>query len=448
MIEITMPRLSDTMEEGAIAAWLKHPGDAVEIGDTLVEIETDKATMEYEAYESGTLAKILVQEGENVAIGTPIALLDDGTGHQPAPTQEVSGGKEQPPPSTAVPPDSAQVPDMRTEPSGATRAGDERAPAAARPTGPTQPERPFASPLVRKLTREHHLDISAVHGSGPGGRIVRQDIQPLLDREAIGGAADATTAPSSPLPAAPPAASAVRPPPDDRRGSEAVPISRVRRVIARRLAESARTIPHFFVTAGADAESFMQLRGELNSRLVAAGRPKISVNDLLIRACALALRQHPGVNVSYGDDGDTLLLHHRVNIGVAVAAENGLVVPVIDDADQKTVTQLGSEARELVALANAGRLAPAQMSGGTFTISNLGMFGVEQFTAIINPPECAILAVGATAREASVVGDTTVPRYRMRYTLSADHRAIDGALAAQFLQTLTGLIEEPWTILA
>jgi pyruvate dehydrogenase E2 component (dihydrolipoamide acetyltransferase) len=193
----------------------------------------------------------------------------------------------------------------------------------------------------------------------------------------------------------------------------------------------------------------MKLRGDLNTQLVAAGRPKVSVNDLLVRASALALREHPLVNASYVDDtSETMLVHHRINVGVAVASENGLVVPVIEDADQKTVTQLGVETKKLVSLANDKKLTPTQMSGGTFTISNLGMFGVEQFTAIINPPEGAILAVGGTKREPVVVGEEIVPRYRMRYTLSADHRIIDGALGAQFLQTLTRLIENPWTIIA
>jgi pyruvate dehydrogenase E2 component (dihydrolipoamide acetyltransferase) len=302
-------------------------------------------------------------------------------------------------------------------------------------------EQRFASPLVRKLARDHHLDLSGVQGTGPGGRIIRQDIDGLLEQAARGPEPVARPTPGPPVPQADAGA-------EDRRRSEAVPMSRTRRVIARRLAESARTVPHFYVTAAADAEALMRLRGDLNEQLLAAGRPKVSVNDLLVRASALALRQHPEVNASYSDDGDTVLLHHRVNVGVAVASENGLVVPVIEDADHKTVTQLGAEAKELVSLANAKKLTPAQMSGGTFTISNLGMFGVEQFTAIINPPEAAILAVGGTAREPSVVDGEIVPRYRMRYTLSADHRVIDGALAAQFLQTLTRLIEHPWTILA
>jgi pyruvate dehydrogenase E2 component (dihydrolipoamide acetyltransferase) len=220
-------------------------------------------------------------------------------------------------------------------------------------------------------------------------------------------------------------------------------------VIARRLTASARDIPHFYVTAVADAQALMDLRATLNAQLTEAGRAKVSVNDLLIRACALALRAHPDVNVSYGGDASSVLLvHDRVNIGVAVAAESGLIVPVIPDADTKTVTQLGAETRQLVALAADRKLAPARTSGGTFTISNLGMYGVEHFTALINPPESAILAVGATTREPTVVGDTLEPRYRLRYTLSVDHRVIDGALAAKFLQTLTSLIEHPWMIIA
>lgn len=236
---------------------------------------------------------------------------------------------------------------------------------------------------------------------------------------------------------------------DEVRGTRDVPISQVRRVIARRLSASAREIPHFYVTAVADAQALMELRSTLNAQLTEAGRAKISVNDLLIRASALALREHPDVNVSYGgDDSGVMLIHNRINIGVAVAAESGLIVPVIPDADAKTVTQLGAEARKLVALAGERKLTPAQTSGGTFTISNLGMYGVEHFTAIINPPESAILAVGATTREPTVVGDSLEPRYRLRYTLSVDHRVIDGALAARFLQTLTGLIEHPWMIVA
>jgi len=463
-----MPRLSDTMEEGAISTWHKKPGDAVAVGDVLVEIETDKAVMEYEAYQAGTLAEILVPEGQNADIGAPIALLDDGKGLDdgtggPAPSASAAAAQSS---------SSERIPQTPAAPavSPAVAAAGEAPAVAAAPgaNGSANGGRQFASPLVRKLARDNHLDLSHVTGSGPGGRIIRADINDLLAGSgssapgspvapaAPAGPASAVPGPASVAPAvqtpagtaAAPAASAA-PEADEVRGTKTVPMTQVRRVIARRLSESAREIPHFYVTAVADAQALMDLRATLNAQLTEAGRAKVSVNDLLIRACALALREHPDVNVSYGGDASGVrLVHDRINIGVAVAAESGLIVPVIRDADTKTVTQLGAEAKQLVALAAERKLTPAQTSGGTFTISNLGMYGVEQFTAIINPPESAILAVGATTREPTVVGDTVEPRYRLRYTLSSDHRVIDGALAAKFLKTLTGLIEHPWMIIA
>jgi pyruvate dehydrogenase E2 component (dihydrolipoamide acetyltransferase) len=462
VIEIKMPRLSDTMEEGAISTWRKQPGDVVAIGDVLVEIETDKAVMEYEAYQAGTLAEILVAEGSNADIGAPIALLDDGAG---GPAPAVSAASEQTASSERTRPSLVGNTDSLTQAPTSSR------PVAADPSGSANgsangSSRQIASPLVRKLVRENHLDLSHVAGSGPGGRIIRADIAGLLGAAASappaaavsGASADLQTAVGLPATPPVPAVSAVSTPApagtaapeaDDVRGSHEAPVSHVRRVIARRLAASAREIPHFYVTAVADAQALMDLRATLNAQLTEAGRAKISVNDLLIRACALALREHPDVNVSYeGDASGVVLIHDRINIGVAVAAESGLIVPVIRDADAKTVTQVGTETRKLVALAGERKLTPAQTSGGTFTISNLGMYGVEHFTAIINPPESAILAVGATTREPTVVGDTLEPRYRLRYTLSVDHRVIDGALAAKFLQTLTSLIERPWTVIA
>jgi pyruvate dehydrogenase E2 component (dihydrolipoamide acetyltransferase) len=473
VIEIKMPRLSDTMEEGAISTWHKKPGDTVAVGDVLVEIETDKAVMEYEAYQAGTLAEILVPEGQNADIGAPIALLDDGMGADdgtggPAPSASAAAAQSPSPERIA------QTPAASAASSAAAAPGEAPAVAAApAANGSANGGRQFASPLVRKLARENHLDLSHVTGSGPGGRIIRADINDLLAAgssapgpsvvpaaptapaaaaQAPAGAVPAGTVPAGTgagtAPAAP-AAGSVAPEADEVRGTKSVPMSQVRRVIARRLSESAREIPHFYVTAVADAPALMDLRATLNAQLTEAGRAKVSVNDLLIRACALALREHPDVNVSYGGDASGVtLVHDRINVGVAVAAESGLIVPVIRDADTKTVTQLGAEAKQLVALAAERKLTPAQTSGGTFTISNLGMYGVEQFTAIINPPESAILAVGATTREPTVVGDTLEPRYRLRYTLSADHRVIDGALAAKFLKTLTGLIEHPWMIIA
>jgi len=473
VIEIKMPRLSDTMEEGAISTWRKQPGDKVAVGDVLVEIETDKAVMEYEAYQAGTLAEILIPEGRNADIGAPIALLDDGAG-RPAPAAPAASPKtaaaERSRPTLVANTDSAT-------PAPALAGSASPRPGASADGHANGASRQIASPLVRKLVRENHLDLSRVTGSGPGGRIIRADIADLLGAPAaapgsspavVPGAPAATptdVGPTATVPAAsavsvpaaptasavsgPTAAGPVTPPAAEVRGSREAPVSQVRRVIARRLTASARDIPHFYVTAVADAQALMDLRSTLNAQLTESGRVKISVNDLLIRACALALREHPDVNVSYGgDDSGVMLIHDRINIGVAVAAESGLIVPVITDADAKTVTQLGAEARKLVALAAERKLAPAQTSGGTFTISNLGMFGVEHFTAIINPPESAILAVGATTREPTVVGDALEPRYRLRYTLSVDHRVIDGALAARFLHTLTGLVENPWLIIA
>ncbi len=416
MIDITMPRLSDTMEEGTIVAWHKKPGDAVSVGEILVDIETDKAMMEYEAYEAGTLVEILVDEGGVVTIGTPIARLDNGQ-------------------SSAVP--SASPIAATTSPAAPLEQSE-----AVTLTSPLvvetaeDAEHRIASPLVRKLAREHNLDLRQVRGSGPGGRIIRADLDGLLAAAEV----EATRGPTMPLASGPLL--------DAKRGSREVPFTNVRRVVARRLGESARTVPHFYVTAVADVEELVQLRTNLNDQLVPLGKAKVSVNDMLIRACALALREHPLVNASYvSDASSTMMIHDRINVGIAVASTNGLVVPVITDADKKTVSELGIEARHLVTLAGSKGVSLDQMSGGTFTISNLGMFGVEEFTAIINPPEGAILAVGTTRREPVGVGDEILLRHRMRYTLSADHRIIDGALAAEFLQTLTGLLEHPLSLI-
>lgn len=416
MIDITMPRLSDTMEEGTIVAWHKKPGDAVSVGEILVDIETDKAMMEYEAYEAGTLVEILVDEGGVVTIGTPIARLDNGQSSAAPSASPIAAAT-----SPAAPLEQSEAVTL-TSPLVVETAEDA--------------EHRIASPLVRKLAREHNLDLRQVRGSGPGGRIIRADLDGLLAAAEV----EATSGPTMPLASGPLL--------DAKRGSREVPFTNVRRVIARRLGESARTVPHFYVTAVADVEELVQLRTNLNDQLVPLGKAKVSVNDMLIRACALALREHPLVNASYvSDASSTMMIHDRINVGIAVASTNGLVVPVITDADKKTVSELGIEARHLVTLAGSKGVSLDQMSGGTFTISNLGMFGVEEFTAIINPPEGAILAVGTTRREPVGVGDEILLRHRMRYTLSADHRIIDGALAAEFLQTLTGLLEHPLSLI-
>ncbi|MFJ3394725.1 dihydrolipoamide acetyltransferase family protein [Leifsonia aquatica] len=390
MIDILMPRLSDTMTEGAIAAWHKKPGDAVAPGDVLVEIETDKALMEQEAYEAGVLAEILVAEGENVAIGTPIARLDDGSGEE-APVAAAA--------STSAP-----------------------APASA------SPDRRPASPLVRKIARERGLDLAAIPGTGPGGRIVRADLDPVPGAPAVEPVRTQEQ---------PPAAAA----------ADRVPFDGIRRAIAARLTESATTVPTFTATASADVGALLALRAELNAAV--GDDARISVNDLLVRAVALALREHPGVNASYSaEDGGATLLHRRVNVGIAVASPAGLVVPVVPDADRASVSAISGIARALVAKAADRTLSAAEMTDGTFTVSNLGMYGVEHFTAIINPPQGAILAVGAGRDELALVDGKIVSRTRMRLTITADHRIIDGALAARFLATLVSLLEHPLRVIA
>ncbi|MCT2582229.1 dihydrolipoamide acetyltransferase family protein [Actinophytocola gossypii] len=406
MIDILMPRLSDTMTEGAISAWHKKPGDTIEPGDVLVEIETDKATMEHEAYESGVLAEILVAEGENVAIGAPIARLDDGT-DEPAPPKPSAKDDR--------PELGQEVPDTLP---AATRQPD------------AKPERRAATPLVRKLARERGIDLATVTGSGPGGRIVRADLDDATRR-----------APSAPLATDhPPQATAV--------DGEAIPFDAVRQAIAARVTQSALTIPTFTATASADAEALLALRADLNAALDGTGT-KISVNDLLVRAAALALREHPGVNASYSSEGrGQTLVHSRVNINVAIASPAGLMMPVVTDADQAAVSAIAARVRALAEKAAARKIQPADLTGGTFSLSNLGMYGIEHFTAIINPPQGAILAVGGVGREVRIVDGRPEERRRLRYTLTADHRIIDGALAARYLATLTELIHHPHRIVA
>jgi len=385
MPEITMPRLSDTMEEGTLAAWLKQPGEQVHRGDLLAEIETDKATMELESFEEGVLERILVQEGETVPIGQPIAVIGSGDGAAP-------------PPPAPVPP--------------------------APPTGtPVK-----ASPMARAIARDQGIDLSTVTGSGPGGRVVKADVEAV--------AAPAAPAPAAPAPApAKPAAADV----------EEVPLSGMRKTVARRLVESMQSAPHFYLTIQVDVDALLELRAELNRRLADEGT-KLSVNDLLVKACAVTLRAHPDINVSWG--GDKLLRHRRVHVGIAVAVEGGLIVPVVRDADQKSVSQISREAKALIERARAGKLRPDEFTGGTFTISNLGMFGIDQFTAVINPPEAAILAVGTTTSEPVVHDERLATRQRMKLTMSIDHRAVDGATGAQFLAGLKAILEEPLRILA
>ncbi|TMQ91988.1 2-oxo acid dehydrogenase subunit E2 [Actinomadura soli] len=418
MTDILMPRLSDTMEEGVISSWQKQPGDEVAVGDVIVDIETDKAVMEYEAYEAGVLEKILVAEGETAAIGAPIAVLATAGGASPAPA--------------APEPASAPVP----EPVAQAPAASAPAPVAVAPRSGNG-TRPPSSPLARRLARDHGIDIATLNGSGPGGRIVRADIE-----SAIRSGAPAPAAAPAPAPTAP-AASPVKAQAAEDPDVEAVPLNRFRKVAARRLTESKREAPHFYLNREVDAEPLLSFRAQLNQALAPA---KVSVNDLIVKASATALREHPAVNVSYTEEN--LLFHKRVHVGIAVAVEDGLLVPVIKDTDRKGVSEIGQEIRELAGKARDGKLTLPEMSGGTFSVSNLGMFGVDSFAAVINPPEAAILAVGAIRDEPVVRDGQVVPGKRLALTLSVDHRATDGATAARFLDRLATLLENPLLIVA
>lgn len=436
MPEVFMPRLSDTMEEGVVSQWLKAEGDEVRKGDVLGEIETDKATMELEAYDEGILERLLVPEGATVPIGQPIAVIRS-PGEAPA---------EPPAPGPDAEP--AQAP-AAVSAAEAPPAPPAEAPAVPAPQAP--PEAPAqreirTSPLARRTARDHGIDLATIKGTGPGGRIVRADVQAAISA-AKGRAPTPEEAPPAERPAAAPPAAAPRPAAavgaPEAADVEEVPLTNVRRITARRLTESASSTPHFYLTSVVDAERLLDFRAEINERLSETGT-KVTVTDLLVRACAVTIRDHPNVNSSWG--GDKILRHRRINIGIAVAMDDGLIVPVVRDADRKSVGEIAVEARELAQRARARRLTPDEYTGGTFTISNLGMYGIDHFTAIINPPEAAILAVGAATEEPVVRDGQVVSRRTIKLTLAIDHRVLDGAVAAEFMRDLKATLEEPLRI--
>jgi pyruvate dehydrogenase E2 component (dihydrolipoyllysine-residue acetyltransferase) len=460
MPQVFMPRLSDTMTEGTVSTWTKGVGDRIEKGDVIAEIETDKATMELEAYDAGVLEQILVGVGTTVPIGEIIAVIGDGSGAAAPVAAAPAVAATAEPAASAV----AAIP----APAAATAAPTVPSAAAnGTPSSSSNGTHPLASPLARTIARDAGLDLATISGSGPGGRIVRADVQDAIAALAAPAAPAAPTAPTRAAvaaPAAAPAPAAVAPPiaavapapiaqlqtgPDD----EEIALNNVRRITARRLVESMQQAPHFYLTSVVAADELVAARARINEGLTAlaaghegAAASKISVNDLVVKAVATALRAHPEVNVSFG--GDKLIRHHRVHVGIAVALPDGLIVPVIRDADTKTVTQISAETRDLATRARGGKLKPDEFTGGTFSVSNLGMFGVDQFTAVINPPEAAILAVGATKQEPVVRDGQVVVGYTMAITLSVDHRALDGATGAKFLADLTALLENPLATLA
>ncbi len=471
-IEILMPRLSDTMEEGKVLRWLKKVGDLIELSDIIAEIETDKADMEMEAIDAGVLAEIRVQEGESAPVGAVIALLsEDGAGVTPAEPQKVEASKPvvsapASPPDTQVEHEAeakqqdGKAVNRETAQAAEPQEADTRKPEpAAKPTPqenqtrqpgkaserkvrelresrirrevpevPPVSERVFASPLVKRMAEEQKVDLSQIHGSGPGGRIVKQDLEAHLS-QAKPVATQPQTRPQ-PEPTSPAVAA--------RTGTKE-PFSRLRMTIAKRMRESMREIPHFYVTCEIDMSEAVRLRAALKaSDRVSAD---VTYTHFIIKAVAIALERHPRLNASFVEDGREL--KSEINIGVAVALDDGLIVPVLHGCDTLSVLEIATQANALIERARVGKPTPEDLSGGTFTISNMGMLPIEHFTAIINPPQGAILAVGAI-KERPVVHDGHIrAAHTMMVTLSCDHRILDGVTGGQFLAELKKLLENP-----
>ncbi len=514
---LDMPKLSPTMEEGVLSAWHKKEGDAVEVDDLLAEVETDKATMEFRAFDKGTLLKILAAPGAQVKLGDPVAILgaagDDisalvaqaGGGAAPAKAPAKAEAKEEAPKGDAAKGDASEGEAPEGEAKNDAPANEEapeeeaapltEAPKAQRPpprvpTGPksmldrTEREREaappqaeeggrvFASPYVRKIARERGIDLQGAQGTGPNGRVVAEDLEaigkaPEPTRASTGASAAQSSTQSStqstalaktgPQTITSPTAA----PGNGLREPEVRPLSMMRKTIARRLSESKKNVPHFYLTIDVDVGRLVTFREEINAELLdganAEGKPrgapaadevkplKISLNDLLIKACAVALARVPECNAQFTPEA--ILVHRRVDISVAVAVPEGLVTPVIRNADAKSLVAIAKEVRELAGRARAKKLKPEEMMDGTFSISNLGMFGIDEFSAVINPPEGAILAVGQV-RDVPVVSEgAVVPGKRLAMTLSCDHRVIDGAVGAAFLAELRTLLEHPMRVL-
>ncbi|MBE1288675.1 MAG: pyruvate dehydrogenase complex dihydrolipoamide acetyltransferase [Rhodobacteraceae bacterium] len=425
--EILMPALSPTMEEGTLAKWLVKEGDTVQAGDLLAEIETDKATMEFEAVDEGVIGKILVAEGtEGVKVNTAIAIIGEAG-------EDMSAA-----PAAAAPAPAASAPAAQAAP--ATPATPTPAPAAPKAEG----ARVFASPLARRIAAEKGIDLTQVKGTGPHGRIVKADVE---SGKAVASAPTATAAPVQSAPALPasPGADQIKKIYEGR-DYEEVALDGMRKTVAARLTEAKQTIPHFYLRRDIRIDNLLAFRGQLNTQL-AARDVKLSVNDFIIKACALALQEVPDANAVWA--GDRILKLKPSDVAVAVAIEGGLFTPVLKDADQKSLSRLSAEMKDLAARARSKKLAPHEYQGGSFAISNLGMFGVDNFDAVINPPHGAILAVGAGVKKPVVSEDGAVQVATvMSVTLSVDHRAIDGALGAELLASIVRNLENPMAMLA
>ncbi|MGC9447156.1 pyruvate dehydrogenase complex dihydrolipoamide acetyltransferase [Cereibacter johrii] len=441
--EILMPALSPTMEEGTLAKWLKKEGDEVRSGDIIAEIETDKATMEFEAVDEGILGKILIAEGTaGVKVNTPIAVLvEEGESADAVSSAKVPEPQE--PADEAAPAQGA--PKEAPAPAPAAKAAEAK---AARSEG----ERVFASPLARRIAKEKGIDLAAVKGSGPRGRIVKADVEgaqpsaaPAAKAEAAAPKAEAPAAAAAPVVSPAASAASVAKLFADR-DYEEVTLDGMRKTIAARLSEAKQTIPHFYLRREVALDALMAFRADLNAKLESRG-VKLSVNDFIIKACAVALQQMPNANAVWA--GDRILRLKPSDVAVAVAIDGGLFTPVLRDAHQKSLSALSAEMKDLAARARTKKLAPHEYQGGSFAISNLGMFGVENFDAVINPPHGSILAVGAGIRKPVVGKDGAITTATMMsMTLSVDHRVIDGALGAEFLKAIVENLENPIAMLA
>ncbi len=428
---ILMPALSPTMTEGKLSRWLKKEGEEVKSGDVLAEIETDKATMEVEAVDEGFLSKIVVPDGtDGVAVNAVIAILTETAG------ETVDAPKDVAVETPAQPPKEVPTPVEAKAPAPAAKGHDD------------QGERIFASPLARRMAKQAGIDLASLKGSGPNGRIVKADIEAGAGKAPAPAPApktEAATAPAAPAPTAAQKTAASAPAiiaPHTK-----IPNSSMRKIIAKRLTESKQTAPHFYLTSNIEIDALLKLRADLNAKSAkdGPGAFKLSVNDLIIKACAVALRRHPNVNSSYTEDA--IIQYTDVDISIAVAIPDGLITPIIRKADQLGLAAISNAMKDLGARAKSGKLKPEEFQGGGFSISNLGMFGIPEFSAIINPPQSAILAVGAGEPRAVVKNGAIAIATIMTVTLSCDHRVVDGALGAEFLSTLKSIIEDPLSLM-
>jgi pyruvate dehydrogenase E2 component (dihydrolipoyllysine-residue acetyltransferase) len=433
--DIVMPRLSDSMEEGTILRWLKSPGDQVSLGEELVEIETDKANMVYEAPAEGALIETLAQEGETLPIGQVIARVGEAgekpSGDGAAAKREPEAAEEA---AAAEASAEAAAAEAAVEAPPAEAAVERPPTEAPAPAAPSGDGRVKASPLARRIATEKGLDLAALSGSGPGGRIVKADVERAIAAGPAPAVAPAPAAPAEPTPG-------IRERPETAKGSVShEDLTKLQQTVARRMAESKATAPHFYLSAEVDMSRAVDARARIKAA-AAEGEVVPSFNDMVVKACAIALREHPRANGAYRDG--RLELYSRVNVGVAVAAREALVVPTVFDADLKGLRQIASESRALAQRVRDGTVTPPELSGGTFTVSNLGMFGIDNFAAVINPPQAGILAVGQISERPVVSEGEITTAHLMALNLACDHRILYGADGARFLDRIRALLEEP-----